>query len=109
MSSSRIRTRPRRRRTAATLGLIGCAVSSVAIRAKASTAADWLTPADGNWTEPSNWSSSPNYPRNGAPSASDTYQATIGATGSSYTVTLDASGVPGGSITVDQLRVESAG
>lgn len=47
----------------------------------------WLSPASGNWTDPANWSSAPNYPNNGSPSP--TYAATIAASGAPYTVTLN--------------------
>ena len=44
----------------------------------------WTLPTDGIWQDATKWDSNPFYPDNGASS----FDATIGATGSAYTVTL---------------------
>src|SRR5690349_16611660 len=89
-----------RRRAALALGF---AVSTLATRLVSADTANWLNPVDGNWTDPTKWSSNPVYPHSGSPAAA----ATVGAGGSAYTVTLDAGSALGGSITVDSLTLNS--
>jgi hypothetical protein len=62
----------------------------------------WLNPVDGNWTDPTKWSTDPFYPNNGSPAAT-TYDADIGAVGpvgTSYAVSLSAP-VSVGTVTID--------
>lgn len=84
------------------------ATSLVAGRASAATTANWLTATDGSWTDPARWSSNPYFPRNGVPGGTDSYDVTIGASGAAYAVTIDASALPGGAITVDRLTLGSS-
>lgn len=72
--------------------------------AMGATTSTWLNPVNGDWTDPANWSTNPNYPNNGFPTTADTYNAIISALGAPYTVT--ASAAPG-SITVESLVVGS--
>jgi hypothetical protein len=69
--------------------------------AVAATPADWSTATSGNWTDPTRWSTAPNFPNNGTP-AGATYAAHVGAAGSAYTVTAN------GAITVDSLLIDAA-
>jgi hypothetical protein len=69
--------------------------------AAADTTANWTSATSGDWTSTSAWSTSPNYPNNGTPSGVD-YDATIGATGSAYTVSVDSN------VAVDAATVNSA-
>ncbi len=70
------------------LGLIVFQAAAFASRAWGQTAASRVNAVDGNWIDPTAWSTNPNYPNDGQPGVSDTYDAIIGATGGSYTVTL---------------------
>src|SRR5438128_1496327 len=54
----------------------------------AQTQSNWLGVNGGNWTDPTLWSTNPNFPNNGTP-AGATYAATI-ATSGTYTVSLNA-------------------
>jgi hypothetical protein len=57
----------------------------------------------GNWTDPTQWSTNPNYPNNGTPSGT-TYDAVINAPGTGpYTVSL-ASNVTTDSVTLDSAN-----
>jgi hypothetical protein len=56
-------------------------------RAAAQTTASWSSAASGNWTDPTKWSTNPDYPNNGTPSGS-TYWANIAAAGSPYQISL---------------------
>src|SRR6478609_4403283 len=47
--------------------------------------ASWLNPVNGSWTDPTKWSSDPDYPNN---DGTTTYNATIDAVGSPYTIDL---------------------
>jgi hypothetical protein len=49
---------------------------------------EWLTASNGNWTDPSKWSTNPIYPNNGAPNVGDEYDVLINATGAPYTVSI---------------------
>ncbi len=69
--------------------------------ALAQTNSSWLTAINGNWTDASKWSTSPNFPDNGIPSPGDTYTATIAATGGNYVVTL------AGEITLSGFTLDS--
>src|SRR4051812_42560319 len=82
--------------------LIVPALAVLAPLATAQTATSWLAPADGQWTDGTKWSSSPVYPRNGAPTPADAYAVTVGVAGSPYTITLDASTAPGATIAMDR-------
>jgi hypothetical protein len=64
----------------------------------AATVASWVSPVSGSWTDPSKWSTAPNYPDN---NGGATYDATIAANGSPYTVTL------GTSVTIHILNLNS--
>jgi hypothetical protein len=57
----------------------------------------WLTATSGAWNDAANWDSV-NFPHNGA----DTYNVTIDATGTAYTVTLNSA------VTIDSLTLDSA-
>ncbi|MDQ6654726.1 MAG: PEP-CTERM sorting domain-containing protein [Verrucomicrobiota bacterium] len=61
----------------------------------------WNTAIDGNWNDPTKWSSNPNFPNNGNGGVA-TYNAVISTTGAAYTVTLS---VP---ITIENLLLSSA-
>src|SRR5688572_24437777 len=67
----------------------------------AGPAPTWLNATDGNWTDPSNWSSSPYYPDNDNPTPGDAYAVLIDAAGNPYTVILNES------VTVDSITVDS--
>ena len=56
----------------------------------------WLNAADGNWNDASNWDSV-DFPNNSV----DTFDVTIDATGSPYTVTLNSD------VTIDNLAIDS--
>lgn len=58
--------------------------------ARGQTHSSWLSPSSGNWIDPANWSSNPDYPNNGSPPGA-TYDVTIGAAGPAYTVSLSDS------------------
>src|SRR5262249_35027007 len=62
--------------------------------------ASWLIASNGNWTDPAQWSTNPNFPNNDTPAGTN-YDAVIGATGASYTATLNSN------ITVDSLLLNS--
>ncbi|MDQ6622854.1 MAG: hypothetical protein M3Y86_05140, partial [Verrucomicrobiota bacterium] len=68
---------------------------------QADATSTWNAAVDGNWNDPTKWSSNPNYPNNGNGGVA-TYAAVISATGAAYTVTL---AVP---ITVESLLLSSA-
>src|SRR4051794_2993614 len=68
---------------------------------EADATSTWNTAIDGNWNDPTKWSSNPNFPNNGNGGVA-TYNAVISATGAAYTVTL---GVP---ITIENLLLSSA-
>jgi hypothetical protein len=101
-------SRKQARRSTRLVRLVVGVALSVAGRSHGQTPAAWLAPADGTWTDPSKWSSTPAYPRNGSPTSADLYDVTIGAAGSPYTVTLDATAAPGATIAVDRLSLTSA-
>ncbi|NQU23771.1 MAG: PEP-CTERM sorting domain-containing protein [Candidatus Nealsonbacteria bacterium] len=63
--------------------------------------AQWLGTSDGLWDDSARWST-PQYPNNGTPGATDTYQAEIKATGADYRVTVQED------VTVDALTITSA-
>jgi hypothetical protein len=68
----------------------------------AATQANWLSPTSGDWSDPPNWSTSPNYPNNGFPTGTS-YDASITATAAAgYQVALSAS------VVVDSLHLGSA-
>jgi hypothetical protein len=64
--------------------------------------ADWLAAVSGSWTNGTNWSTNPHYPRFNQPNAGDAYAVDVGATGPAYTVTLSEH------VEVDSLAVSSA-
>lgn len=101
MRDKRIRSRKRPCRAA--IVLLMTSSSLVAARAMGAVA-NWLNPVDGNWTDPTKWSTNPIYPRNNPPSS---YQANISAGGSPYTLTLDAGSAPGGLIQIDSILLDS--
>ena len=68
--------------------------------------ATWLNAVSGAWSDPTKWSSNPDYPNNGTP-AGTTYHAFIAASGSPYTVTLDAA-VAVGTVTLDNTSATLA-
>ncbi|MGA2440612.1 MAG: PEP-CTERM sorting domain-containing protein [Tepidisphaeraceae bacterium] len=70
-------------------------------RAAADTTATWIG-ASGNWTDPTQWSTNPNYPNNGTPTGTD-YQALIDTDGGGpYSVTLNSD------TTIDSLTLNNA-
>ncbi len=70
--------------------------------ATADTTAMWTSQTSGNWTDPTHWSTNPNYPNNGTPVGTD-YQALIDATGlSPFTVTLNSN------VSLDGLSLNSS-
>jgi hypothetical protein len=73
----------------------------IAAPAFAVTPVSWSAASSDNWTSTTAWSTAPNFPNNGTPSGA-TYAATIAATGSAYTVTLNSD------ITVNSLTLNSA-
>ncbi len=78
---------------------VSMGVNALPIRAQ--TALQWQFPADGNWTDPTQWIGGTAFPNNGQPDPADTYDAVIDATGSPYTVTLDSD------IAINGLTVDS--
>jgi hypothetical protein len=56
--------------------------------ARGQTAANWVNPVSGPWTDVTLWSTNPAYPNNGQPLPGDTYHARIAATGGEYTIAL---------------------
>src|SRR5579872_146230 len=73
-----------------------------AIGVQADTTATWLSETNGNWTNASLWSTSPNYPNNGTP-AGQNYDAVINATGgSSYTLKLNSD------VSLNNITINSA-
>ncbi|MBC8108996.1 MAG: PEP-CTERM sorting domain-containing protein [Anaerolineae bacterium] len=60
---------------------------ALASMAHAQVPANWLLPVDGSWTDPTKWTTNPNYPNNGTPPGT-TYNALVGITGASYTISL---------------------
>src|SRR6476620_3250637 len=96
-------------RRAAWLTAIGVpSVSLLGPVAAAQTAASWLAPANGQWTDASKWSTNPAYPRTGAPTPADTFAVSVGVVGGAYAITLDASAAPTATIAVDRLTLGSA-
>jgi hypothetical protein len=83
------------------LACAGIAGLSIEVKSAHATQANWLTASSGNYTTGSKWSTSPHAPVNGSPTGT-TYDATIGATGSLYTVTL------GSDVTVNSLTLNAA-
>lgn len=79
-------SRPRRALLAALASLLP------ATPTLAQSTATWLSPVDGNWSDPTQWSTNPSYPNNGLPPGS-LYDAVIDATGNPYTITLDSADV----------------
>lgn len=63
----------------------GTCLSVCALSARGQVTATWLSAASGNWSDPTRWSTNPDFPNNGG----TTYHAVIAATGAAYTVTLD--------------------
>jgi hypothetical protein len=59
--------------------------------------ATWLSAASGNWSDPTRWSSNPDFPNNNG----TTYTAVINATGAAYGVTVDQS------IILDEFMIDS--
>jgi len=94
-----------RRRYGILLAAAAATLPSPSTRA-ATTPANWLTASSGNWTDATKWSTSPAYPNNAAPV--DDYDVAIDATGSSYTVTLNAASAVGGLVTVNSLSLDSS-
>ena len=82
----------------ALLCALGIAPSAAAVTIPSS----WLAAASGDWDDATQWSTDPNFPNNGSPLATDTYDVTIDATGPPYTVTLDTN------ITIDNLSLDSS-
>ena len=77
----------------------GVLVGSAAIGA---INASWVAPVDGNWTNPTAWSSNPAFPNMDQPNPGDLYNVTIGAEGATpYTVSL------GTDIIVSRLSISS--
>ena len=79
---------------------VGVLSLAMATSASAATTSNWLTATSGNWTDPTKWSTNPNYPNNGAPPGT-AYDAVVAATGAAYTVALDST------VTIDHLTVNS--
>lgn len=69
--------------------LLAAALVAASGPAWGQTAASWLSPVGGTWTDGSKWSTNPNYPNDGMPSGF-TYDATIAATGTAYGVGLSS-------------------
>jgi hypothetical protein len=72
--------------------------------AKAQTDAAWLSAVNGGWTDPSKWSTSPNYPNDESPSAGDTYRVLIDAVGAPYSVEVDSLAP---FLAVDRVEIDS--
>ncbi len=60
----------------------------------------WLNPVSGDWTDPTKWSSNPVFPNNG----SQTFDVTIAAAGSPYSVLFNSPAIP---VNVDSLDLDS--
>jgi hypothetical protein len=82
--------------------LASCTVLTAStMLARADTTATWLAETNGDWADPTMWSTNPNYPNNGSPTNTN-YQALINATGgTAYTATVDSN------ITVDGITISS--
>lgn len=75
-------------RTSVTALLWACGLASIPSLAQAQLIdANWLTATNGDWFDPSRWSTNPNIPNNGTPAGAE-YRAIFAATGNTYTVTL---------------------
>ncbi len=95
-----MRTKVARRR----LCLFACAaLASSAALASAASTATWIAPVSGNWSDPTKWSTNPNFPNNGSPTSTDTYDVLINPTGSAYTILLSTP-----AISLDSLTLNSA-
>src|SRR3989440_7095034 len=86
-------------RSASALLWLACAGLSFS-EVRAGTPASWLAAIDSNWTNASQWSTNPIYPNNDNPPGT-TYDATIAATGSAYSVSLNTD------VSVDSLTLNS--
>ena len=69
-----------------------CVLCSLAIlwptdETSAQTTSNWLTAANGDWDDASNWSSTA-FPNNGQPGAADTYDVVINQIGAPYTISI---------------------
>jgi hypothetical protein len=62
--------------------------------------ATWQTPINGDWADPTRWSSNPNYPSNGTPAGTN-YDAILGVSTTPYTVAFKANA------TVNDLTIGS--
>ena len=102
MPNQASRRRTKHARSAALL--LSAAFSSIgAYRAQATSfSATWANATNGTWNTAANWSTNPNFPNNGSPGATDTYDALIGATGAAYVVTLNSN------ITINSLTLDAA-
>ena len=68
--------------------------------------AAWLDAVDGSWTDATSWSTDPDFPDNGTPTPSDTYDVLIDAIdplGLPYVVTLDSA------VSITSLRIDVGG
>jgi hypothetical protein len=63
--------------------------------------ASWVGPVSSTWSDPTAWSTNPVFPNIDQPDPGDLYNATIGASGSPYTVTLDTD------VTISRLTINS--
>ena len=88
------------RRKAIVCAAVGGAV--LASQALGATNASWLAAVDSSWTDPAAWSTNPFFPNNASPNPADLYNASITASGSPYTVTLNSD------ITISSLLLNSA-
>src|SRR5688572_21122447 len=96
-------TRKTRRWAKATTASLLAATAFVSVSAThAQTTSSWLLPVNGDWTDPTRWSTNPFYPNNGNPVASN-YIAVLNAAGAPYTVAVNG----GDQITVGTLNVTS--
>ncbi len=79
-----------------------CALGFAPSAAALTIPSSWLSASSGAWDDAMQWSTDPEFPNNGSPDTTSTYDVTIDATGSPYTVTLDTN------ITIDNLSLDSS-
>ncbi len=88
-----------RARFSGVLVLAGLFVALAAGAARAQFTANWLNPVSGNWNDPLQWSTNPDFPNNNGP---NTYNVFLAATGAAHTVTLNQA------ITISNFTMSSA-